>query len=83
MIQTFAFFLLTFLVFVSFAGGLFLAAYCIIARLRKKTNPKQLTRLKKNGDCFCCSGNLERRAAYCFTAYRLYAEDRGRKRKYT
>jgi pimeloyl-ACP methyl ester carboxylesterase len=55
MIQTFAFFLLTFLVFVSFAGGLFLAAYCIIARLRKKTNPKQLTRLKKTAIVFAAA----------------------------
>lgn len=52
MIQTVVFFLLTFLAFVSLVGCLFLAAYCIIARLRKKTNPKQLARLKKTAIFF-------------------------------
>jgi len=47
MIQTVAFFILTLFAVASLAGLLFLAAYRLIARLLKKTNPKQLVRLKK------------------------------------
>lgn len=47
MMQIVAFFILTFLMAVALAQGVFLAAYGVIARLRKKTHPQQLIRLKK------------------------------------
>jgi len=47
MIQTVIFFILTVLSAVALAGILLLSASCVIARIRAKTNPKQLMRLKK------------------------------------
>jgi pimeloyl-ACP methyl ester carboxylesterase len=47
MTQTILFLLLTVLVVVALAGVLFLSIYRIIALIRKKTNSKQVTRLKK------------------------------------
>lgn len=52
MIQTVIFFILTVLSVVALAGILLQAAYCIAARIRKKTNPKQLIRLKKTAIFF-------------------------------
>ncbi|PKM73499.1 MAG: alpha/beta hydrolase [Firmicutes bacterium HGW-Firmicutes-16] len=47
MTQTILFLLLTVLAVVALAGVLFLSIYRIIALIRKKTNSKQVTRLKK------------------------------------
>ena len=47
MIQTIAFFILTILSVIAFVGVVILSAYRAIAHIRKKTNPKQLTRLKR------------------------------------
>lgn len=55
MILTVAFFILTFLALLAFAGVLFLAAYCLIARLRKKNKPEQLIRLKKTAVFFAAA----------------------------
>lgn len=55
MILTVAFFILTFLALIALAGGLFLAAYCLIARLRKKNKPEQLIRLKKTAVFFAAA----------------------------
>jgi len=46
MMQLIAFLGLTILSVVAFVWGLFLAALCLIARLRQKTYSKQLIRLK-------------------------------------
>jgi len=51
MILTVVFFILTFLTVVALAGSLFLAVYRLMARLRNKTNPRQLIRLKKTAIC--------------------------------
>ncbi|HHW00219.1 MAG TPA: alpha/beta hydrolase [Clostridiaceae bacterium] len=47
MIYTVIFLILTVLSSIALTGILFTAAYCVIAAIRKKTNPKQLIRLKK------------------------------------
>jgi pimeloyl-ACP methyl ester carboxylesterase len=47
MMQIVAFLILTLLAAVALAQGVFLVAYYVIARLRKKTHPQQLIRLKK------------------------------------
>ncbi|HHU49940.1 MAG TPA: alpha/beta hydrolase [Clostridiales bacterium] len=47
MIQIVAFLILTVLSGIALAGILLHTAYCIIARIRKKKNPRQLIRLKK------------------------------------
>lgn len=52
MIQVVIFFVLTVLAVVALARGLFLSAYCVIAHIRKKTNSKQLIRLKKTAIFF-------------------------------
>ncbi len=52
MIATIVFFILAVLSVVALAGILFLTAYYIIARIKKKTNPKQLVRLRKSAIVF-------------------------------
>ena len=47
MIQTIAFLILTILGVIALAGIFLLSVYRLVAMLRKKTNPKQLIRLKK------------------------------------
>lgn len=47
MLQIVAFFILTLLAAVALAQGVFLVAYCVIARLRKKTYSKQIVWLRK------------------------------------
>ncbi|RCX21098.1 pimeloyl-ACP methyl ester carboxylesterase [Anaerobacterium chartisolvens] len=47
MIQTIAFFILIILSVIAFVGVVILSAYRAIAHIRKKTNPKQIIRLKK------------------------------------
>jgi pimeloyl-ACP methyl ester carboxylesterase len=51
-IQTVIFFILTVLSVAALAVILLLSAYCVIARIRKKTNPKQLIRLKRTAIFF-------------------------------
>jgi pimeloyl-ACP methyl ester carboxylesterase len=47
MLQIVAFFILTLLAAVALAQGVFLVAYCVFARLRKKTYSKQIVWLRK------------------------------------
>jgi len=55
LILTVAFIILTVLAVVLLTGSLSLAASHVIARLRKKTNPKQLARLKKTAIFFAAA----------------------------
>lgn len=52
MFQTIIFFIFTVLAIALFTGIVILAIYRIIALIRKKTNPKQLIRMKKASACF-------------------------------
>jgi hypothetical protein len=52
MIQIILFLILTVLSLLALAGILLLSAYCVIARIRKRTNSKQLNRLKKTAVFF-------------------------------
>ena len=52
MIQTVMFLILTVLSAAALAGILLLAANCVIARIRKRTNPKRIGRLKKTAIFF-------------------------------
>ncbi|NLL85521.1 MAG: alpha/beta hydrolase [Syntrophomonadaceae bacterium] len=52
MLQIILFLILTVLSLLALAGILLLSAYCVIARIRKRTNSKQLNRLKKTAVFF-------------------------------
>ena len=52
MIQTVTFLILTVLSAAALAGILLLAAYCVIARIRKNINPKRIVCLKKTAIFF-------------------------------
>ena len=55
MIQIAIFFILTVVSVIALTGILLLSAYCVIARIRKRTNPKQLIRLKKTTTFFAAA----------------------------